>query len=146
MPSLCYSQYYLGKESINALARGSLDEVNSENSEKTVHKAAVFVRRTGRRRLEQGRLPNKGDLGTGVEATKTATTSPHFAPSHGGKAAMSAQFLFRRHKYQVSQPYNKLQLTGQEILAIGNELLKLLSRNMLTLEGVLTYAQFVYKC
>ena len=39
-----------------------MDEVNSENSEETVHKAAVFVRRTGRRRLEQGRLPNKGDL------------------------------------------------------------------------------------
>lgn len=47
-----------------------MDEVNSENSEKTVHKAAVFVRRTGRRRLEQGRLPNKGDLGTGVKAPR----------------------------------------------------------------------------
>ena len=59
---------------------------------------------------------------------------------------MSAQFLFCRHKYQVNQPYNKPQQTGQEILATGNGLLNLLSGNMLTLEGALTHAQFVYKC
>lgn len=66
-----------------------MDEVDSENSGKTVHKTAVFFRRTGRRRLEQGRIPSKGDLGKSVEATKAATASEDHSLKRGQSSHVS---------------------------------------------------------
>ena len=74
-----------------------MDEVDSENSGQTAQKTVLFVER---RRLEQGRLSNKGDVRKSVEATKATTTSED-SFLKGGKAAMSTQPIFHKHKDQI---------------------------------------------
>lgn len=79
-----------------------MDGACLEISGKTAHRAAVFVGRTGKRRLEQGRLPSMGDLGKSVEA-KRATTTREDSSLKRGKAAMSTQSICHKRKYQVCQ-------------------------------------------
>lgn len=49
-----------------------MDEADSENSGQRAQKTALFVER---RRLEQGRFSNEGDLRKSAEDTKATTTS-----------------------------------------------------------------------
>lgn len=74
-----------------------MDEADSENFGQRAQKTALFVER---RRLEQGRLSNEGDLRKSAEATKATATSED-SSLKGGKAAMSTQPIFYKHEDQI---------------------------------------------